>query len=214
MRNLRRWGLGLVTALGLTALPVAAQAPVAVTIEADKPGPAISRDIFGQFAEMLGEGIYGGVWVGPDSPIPNVRGIRSDVVARTARRSKCLMFAGQAAAMPTAMTGATASARHGRRSRYQHVGQCDRPQHLWHPRIHGFRRADRQRSLHFGQHWRRHPAAGSGLAGIHDRAQPTTLAQERIANGRKEPWRVKFVGLGNENWGCGGGMSAETMPRR
>ena len=48
---------------------------------ADKPGPAISRDIFGQFAEMLGEGIYGGVWVGKGSSSPNVRGIRSDAFA-------------------------------------------------------------------------------------------------------------------------------------
>ncbi len=40
----------------------------------------INRDIFGQFAEHLGKGIYGGVWVGKNSQIPNVRGIRSDVV--------------------------------------------------------------------------------------------------------------------------------------
>ena len=46
-----------------------------------RAGPTISRDIFGQFAEHLGTGIYGGVWVGQDSAIPNVRGIRSDVVA-------------------------------------------------------------------------------------------------------------------------------------
>lgn len=50
------------------------------TIQADKPGPVISRFIFGQFAEQLGNGTYGGVWVEPDSRIPNVRGIRSDVV--------------------------------------------------------------------------------------------------------------------------------------
>ena len=43
MRNLRRWGLGLVTALGLTALPVAAETPIAVTLQTDKPGPQISR---------------------------------------------------------------------------------------------------------------------------------------------------------------------------
>jgi len=42
----------------------AADAPV-LTLRVDDPGPKISRDIFGQFAEMLGEGIYGGVWVGP-----------------------------------------------------------------------------------------------------------------------------------------------------
>ena len=41
----------------------------------------ISRQIFGQFAEHLGRGIYEGVWVGPNSSIPNTRGIRNDVVA-------------------------------------------------------------------------------------------------------------------------------------
>ena len=45
------------------------------------PGATINRNIFGQFAEHLGHGIYEGIWVGPDSPIPNTRGIRNDVVA-------------------------------------------------------------------------------------------------------------------------------------
>src|SRR5262249_19639387 len=39
------------------------------------------RNIFGQFAEQLGHGIYEGIWVGPDSTIANTRGIRNDVVA-------------------------------------------------------------------------------------------------------------------------------------
>jgi alpha-N-arabinofuranosidase len=58
-----------------------AQPVVAIAIDAVQPGAKIDRHIFGQVAEHLGTGIYGGVWVGPDSPIPNVRGIRSDVVA-------------------------------------------------------------------------------------------------------------------------------------
>ncbi len=47
-------------------------APLSVRIEikANVPGPHISRDIFGQFAEHLGAGIYGGIWVGSDSSIP------------------------------------------------------------------------------------------------------------------------------------------------
>ena len=65
---------------GAPAQGAAAAAPGPLTVLADKPGPVINRDIFGQFAEHLGTGIYGGVWVGKDSPIPNVRGIRSDVV--------------------------------------------------------------------------------------------------------------------------------------
>ena len=46
-----------------------------------RPGAKIDRNLFGQFAEHLGHGVYEGVWVGPDSAIPNTRGIRNDVVA-------------------------------------------------------------------------------------------------------------------------------------
>ena len=68
----------------LSALPASAQdksAPVDLTLDVSKPGAKIDRQIFGQFAEHLGEGIYGGIWVGKDSSIPNTRGIRNDVVA-------------------------------------------------------------------------------------------------------------------------------------
>src|SRR5262245_52354390 len=60
---------------------VHAQDTLVLTVESDKAGPKISRQIFGQFAEHLGRGIYEGVWVGPNSNIPNTRGIRNDVVA-------------------------------------------------------------------------------------------------------------------------------------
>ena len=52
-----------------------------LTIRAGEPGPQISRHLYGHFAEHLGRCIYGGFWVGQDSPIPNTRGIRNDVVA-------------------------------------------------------------------------------------------------------------------------------------
>ena len=62
-------------------LPVLAQDKLQLSIDPSKPGPKIDRNIFGQFAEHLGYGVYEGVWVGPDSKIPNTRGIRNDVVA-------------------------------------------------------------------------------------------------------------------------------------
>src|SRR5213595_3637313 len=71
----------------LTLLAVAMAAPavaaqkVALFIDVSKPGPKIDRNLFGQFAEHLGHGVYEGIWVGPDSKIPNTRGIRNDVVA-------------------------------------------------------------------------------------------------------------------------------------
>src|ERR1700756_832678 len=70
--------------LTMIALAAAAQVVVAqsvqLSVDASKTGTKIDRNIFGQFAEHLGHGIYEGVWVGPDSPIPNTHGIRNDVV--------------------------------------------------------------------------------------------------------------------------------------
>lgn len=51
-----------------------------ITINADIDAGTISRHIYGHFAEHLGRRIYGGIWVGEHSPIPNTRGIRNDVV--------------------------------------------------------------------------------------------------------------------------------------
>ena len=49
-------------------------------IYSDRPQGIINRNIYGQFAEHLGRLIYGGLWVGEDSTIPNTRGLRDDVV--------------------------------------------------------------------------------------------------------------------------------------
>src|ERR1039458_8744677 len=61
-------------------VPVLAAENAHLLIDASKPGAKIDRNLFGQFAENLGHGLYEGIWVGPDSPIPNTRGIRNDVV--------------------------------------------------------------------------------------------------------------------------------------
>src|SRR5271154_6262528 len=72
-----------ILAFSLIFAPVARSEPpmARIRIDAGHPGPVIDRHIFGQFSEHLGSGIYGGIWVGRDSPIPNTRGIRNDVVA-------------------------------------------------------------------------------------------------------------------------------------
>src|SRR5437868_4903006 len=67
-------------ALVVYSTPAEAEERVALSVDVRASGAKISRNLFGQFAEHLGHGIYGGVWVGPDSPIPNTRGIRNDVV--------------------------------------------------------------------------------------------------------------------------------------
>ena len=62
--------IALAVILAGGAMQVSAQSTAAdgsITLHPEKPGSTISRDIFGQFAEQLGNGIYGGVWVGKDS---------------------------------------------------------------------------------------------------------------------------------------------------
>ena len=71
--------------LGVLALCGAASAQVAptdatITVHADQPGAHINREVFTQFAEHLGHGIYEGIWVGPGSSIPNTKGYRTDVI--------------------------------------------------------------------------------------------------------------------------------------
>src|SRR5664279_4670266 len=72
----------ILLALAAVALSALAQqsSSASLTIHADQPGPQVNRQLYGQFAEHLGTGIYGGIWVGEDSKIPNIRGYRSDVV--------------------------------------------------------------------------------------------------------------------------------------
>ena len=49
-------------------------------IQADQGKQRINKNVYGHFAEHLGRCIYEGIWVGEDSPIPNTRGIRNDVI--------------------------------------------------------------------------------------------------------------------------------------
>ena len=53
---------------------------VSIHVDAQRPGPVINRNIYGHFSEHLGRCVYGGLFVGKDSPIPNENGMRTDVV--------------------------------------------------------------------------------------------------------------------------------------
>jgi alpha-N-arabinofuranosidase len=207
----RRVG-AIVTAALLTcqSAVIAAQqsAPVTLNVQAAQPGARIEPDIFGQFAEHLGTGIYEGVWVGPTSRIPNVRGIRTDVVQAL-----------KAIKVPNV----------------RWPGGCFADEYHWREGI-GAKRQERVNASwggviepnSFGTHEFMDFAdqlgtevfmsinIGSGT--VQEAAdwleylttdKPTTLAKERAANGHSAPYKIKYLGLGNENWGCGGGMSAE-----
>ena len=69
----------LTTLLLAAGLTVGAQTNV-MKLDFEKSNQVIDKNIYGQFAEHLGRCIYDGIWVGPDSDIPNVNGYRKDVL--------------------------------------------------------------------------------------------------------------------------------------
>jgi len=85
-------------------------ASATLVLKAGQPGPVINPNIYGQFSEHLGHCIYGGIWVGENSPIPNTRGIRNDVVRRCASFMSRTCVAGRLFS-PTSTIGGMASAR-------------------------------------------------------------------------------------------------------
>lgn len=90
------------------SVSLSAQQSATITLHADQGKQIIPKEIYGQFAEHLGTCIYGGLWVGENSDIPNVKGYRTDVF-NALKTSRFPFFAGRAAALPTNITGWTVS---------------------------------------------------------------------------------------------------------
>jgi alpha-N-arabinofuranosidase len=188
------------------APPLAAQ----LVIHADHPAGTINRNIYGQFAEHLGTGIYGGVWVGPDSPIPNTRGIRNDVVAALKN-----------IAVPVV----------------RWLGGCFADEYHWMDGIGPREKRPSMTNSHwggvkesnaFGTHEffdfceqlgaEPYVCGNLGSGTVQEMAQwveyitsdaDSPMANLRRANGREKPWKLQYFGVGNESWGCGGNMRPE-----
>ena len=197
-------------ALAVAAAPLEAAAPIAVNLDTSRPGPKISRDIFGQFAEHLGTGIYGGIWVGQNSKIPNVRGIRTDVVqALRALHVPNVRWPGgcfgdnyhwrngigPAAKRPATLNpdwgGVIEPNSFGTHEYFDFLGQIGSEAYISENIGSG--------TVQEAADWFEYMTSD----------KPTLLAKERATNGHPAPYKVKYLGLGNENWGCGGAMSPD-----
>jgi alpha-L-arabinofuranosidase len=196
----------------LFAYPVKSETVSAttVTIHADQPGATISKNVYGQFSEHLGSGIYGGIYVGENSPIPNTRGFRNDVIAAL-KELKVPMVRWPG--------GCFADEYHWRDG----IGPKDRRPVRINTNWGGV-----PESNSFGTHEffdfvdmigaDAYVNANVGTGSPQEAAQwleymtgdqDTTLVLERKANGRDKPWKVAIYAMGNETWGCGGNMRPE-----
>ena len=209
---MRRWLATLAGAVLATTAPngiASAQETAIATVRGDTPGPTYDRRIFTQFAEHLGTGIYGGLWVGPQSKIPNVRGFRSDVVAALKRLGvPVIRWPG----------GCFADEYHWREGIGPKVNRPVKINTHW-----GGVTEPNTVGTHEFMDLAEQIGAEPYVAGNVGNGTPQemaewveymtspagSLADERARNGRKAPWAVPYFGVGNELWGCGGNMRAE-----
>lgn len=181
-----------------------------VIINAKRKKGHVSKYIYGHFAEHLGRCIYEGLYVGEDSDIKNKNGIRCDVVEALKEMSiPVLRWPG----------GCFADDYHWRDG----IGEKSKRPYMVNTNWGGV-----VENNHFGTHeffelceqLETEPYicgnVGSGtVQEMRDWIEYMTfdgdspLANERRKNGRDKPWKLKYFGVGNENWGCGGGMRPE-----
>jgi alpha-L-arabinofuranosidase len=186
--------------------PVSAE----LTLLWDEPQSLIHPNLHGHFAEHLGRCIYDGIWVGEDSPIPHTRGIRRDV-AQALRRLGVPVL--------------------------RWPGGCFADEYHWRdgigPREERPRRINTHwggvvESNHFGTHEfldlceqigaEPYVCANVGSGTVNEMMEwveyltadaDSSLANLRRRNGREAPWKLRYLGIGNESWGCGGQMRPE-----
>ena len=181
-----------------------------LSIDASKAGAKIDRNLFGQFAENLGHGLYGGIWIGPDSAIPNTRGIRNDVViALRALHVPNVRWPGgcfgdeyhwRKGVGPPAKRPATLNSSWGGVVDDNSFGTAEFMDFVQQIGSQAYV------SINVGSGT---PQEAAEWLEYMTAAQPTSLARERAANGHPDPYSVPFLGIGNESWGCGGNMSAD-----
>jgi alpha-N-arabinofuranosidase len=181
-----------------------------IVINTDLGKETISKHIYGHFSEHLGHCIYGGYWVGEDSNIPNSQGIRNDVVSALkeigipnlrwpggcfADEYHWMDGIGPRNQRPTMINthwgGVTEDNSFGTHEFLELCNQLE-----CEPVICGNLGSGSVQEM---SQWVEYLNSGN----------VSPMTDLRKANGREEPWGVKYWGVGNESWGCGGSMTAE-----
>lgn len=192
------------------SLTMASAQDATVTVKTTQPGAKINKEIYGQFAEHLGSCIYGGLWVGPDSPIPNIDGYRKDVFeALKDLKVPVLRWPG----------GCFADEYHW----MDGIGPRDKR-----PTMSNNNWGGTVEDNSFGTHeflnlcemlgCEPYVSGNVGSGSVEELQKwveymtsdgDTPMARLRRQNGRDKAWKVKYLGVGNESWGCGGNMHVE-----
>lgn len=204
-------------------VPQSRLADARVEILLDEPIGTIAPEIYGHFVEHLGGVVYDGIWVGENSRIPNTSGIRQALIdaLRKTKPSVIRWPGGCFADSYNWRDGVGPKKDRPRRpnfwvdAREWPQGAPDGP---WKYDTNQFGTDD---FVRFCQLTGAQPYLAANLRSLTARdfyewvdycnspAGTTTLADLRAAQGTREPYKVRYWGVGNESWGCGGNFSAD-----
>jgi alpha-N-arabinofuranosidase len=219
------------TALGAAALLLAKPARLASTIVPsiadarieillDEALGTISPNIYGHFLEHLGGVIYDGVWVGENSKIPNINGLRKDLVDEMRKiKAPVVRYPGGCFADSYDWRDGVGPAdKRPRRTNFWNEAETSAS-----PAIHRFEsnRFGTDEFMRFCKAAGCQPYLAANVRSLpaevfyrwveycNSPAGSTTLAEARAAAGSAEPYDVRYWGVGNESWGCGGNFTAQ-----
>jgi alpha-N-arabinofuranosidase len=181
-----------------------------LVIVPDEPIGRISPHLHGHFAEHLGELVYPGVFVGSDSPIPNTGGIRNDVVeALKPLEVPVLRWPGGCFADTYHWRDGIGPVEQRKMRINVHWGMAEEPNQFGTHEFMAFAHALGAEPYFAANLGSAAPSEMRDWIEYCNFDGNSALADERRANGQQEPYRIKYWGVGNENWGCGGNMSPE-----
>ncbi len=181
-----------------------------MTILPEETLGTINPFLHGHFAEHLGELVYPGVYVGPDSSIPNVGGIRTDVVdALKPLGVPVLRWPGGCFADTYNWKDGVGPLADRPLRVNTHWGMAEEPNHFGTHEFMAFCRAIGAEPYFAANLGSAPPQETREWIEYCNFAGHSALANQRRANGADAPFGVEFWGIGNENWGCGGNMSPQ-----
>ncbi len=170
----------------------------------------INKNIYGHFSEHLGRCIYEGLYVGKDSKIPNVNGMRSDVVEALKKiKVPVLRWPGGCFADEYHWKDGIGTKENRKKIINTHWGGTVEDNSFG---THEFMELCNQLNCE------PYINANVGSGTVQEMSEwveyltfdgLSPMAGLRAENGQQEAWRVKYWGVGNENWGCGGNMRPE-----
>jgi alpha-N-arabinofuranosidase len=183
----------------------------------------ISPNIYGQFIEHLGGVIYDGVWVGENSSVPNINGIRKALVEKL-RRIKMPVVRWPGGCFADSYDWKDGIGERSKRSKRTNFWAGARE---WRPGMDGtaqkyeINQFGTDEFLQFCRLTGSQPYLAANLRSLpaqefsrwveycNSPAGSTTLAEMRAAAGQRDPYGVRYWGVGNESWGCGGNFTPE-----